>query len=414
LAERVWGVGDVDARGVSAPRRGETTSTTRNYAGVHLDAGLIASAPSDRLFRRSLFDEEDEVDPNPNHAGDDDPGGEIIWLFDADATTDLNPCSPAELFARLERAAAREGLVSVAVRGSIRGLRRRGRICTFELTDHTAGTSERAVALIRVVVFPEQLRAAERAASAVGRSLADGVDATVVGAVRFDPPYGGVRIVAATIEVHEGESEHARRVTDLLAALQRDGSLTRNAALVVPGRPLRVGLVTSPGTAGDADVATLLEASGLEWQLLRQAVPMAGPSAPAAVAAAIGRLSRSSPDVILVARGGGGRTELDCWDTEEVARAIANAPVPVWTAIGHAPDATVADRVANRSCPTPSAAAADLVTRVRDFERHRHERAVFAEHRQRVAAERVRVNRARLVAALALVALVLVVFLAVR
>src|SRR5207245_8527624 len=56
----------------------EKTRTARNYAGGYLDAGLIASAPSDRLFRRSLFDEEDEVDPNLNHAGDDDPGGEII------------------------------------------------------------------------------------------------------------------------------------------------------------------------------------------------------------------------------------------------------------------------------------------------------------------------------------------------
>jgi exodeoxyribonuclease VII large subunit len=236
----------------------------------------------------------------------------------------------------------------------------------------------------------------------------------VVGVVRFDPPWGGVRVVASSIEVHEGETEHATRTAQLLAALEAEGLLTKQAALVVPGRPLRVGLITSPGTAGDADVSTLLEASGLEWQLLRQAVPMAGPSAPAAVAAAIGRLCRSAPDVIVIARGGGGRVELDCWDTEVVARAIAEATVPVWTAIGHASDATVADRVANRSCPTPSSAAADLVGRVRDFERHRHERAVFAEHRERVAAERARTRRARLVAVVAVVALVLVVVLTLR
>jgi len=140
---------------------------------------------------------------------------------------------------------------------------------------------------------------------------------------------------------------------------------------------------------------------------------MSGPNAPDAVAAAIRLLCRLKPDVIVVARGGGGRVELDCWDTDVVARAIADAPVPVWTAIGHAPDATVADRVANRSCPTPSAAAADLVTRVRDFERRRHERVVFAEHRQRVAVERAKVRRARLVAVAALVALVLVMMIVV-
>lgn len=341
---------------------------------------------------------------------DDAGGGEIIWLFDADATADLEPCTPAELFRRLDRAAAREGLSAVSVRGTVRGLRRRGRICSFELTDRS-DLSAKAAALVRVVVFPSQLRAIDRVAADAGRRLTDGVAATVTGAVRFDPAFGGVRIVATTVEVHEGESELAARTAALVEDLERTGLLTKQAGMVVPGRPLRVGLITSPGTAGDVDVSALLEASGLEWQLLRQPVPMSGTSAPAAVAAAIERLSRAEPDVIVIARGGGGRSELDCWDSEVVARAIATATVPVWTAIGHASDATVADRVANRSCPTPSAAAADLVTRVRDFERHRHERAVFAEHRERVAVERAKVRRARVVAAFAVVVLLLVVAL---
>ena len=341
---------------------------------------------------------------------DEEPSGEIIWLFDADSAPHTDPCSPTELFGRLDRAAMAAGLSAVTVRGCVRGVRRRGRICTFELTDDT----ETARALVRVVVFPQQLRALDRAAAEAGRSLEDGADATVAGAIRFDPAYGSVRIVADTVAVHEGAGEHAQRSAELLAQLEREGLLTRNAALVVPGRPLRIGLITSPGTAGDADVSALLEASGIEWQLLRQAVPMAGPTAPAAVAAAIDRLARSSPDVILIARGGGGRVELDCWDTEQVARAVATAPVPVWTAIGHASDATVVDRVANRSCVTPSAAAAELVARVRDFERHRHEQVVLEQYQRRVSAERERARRAQVAAAVAVLVLVLVLAALVR
>ena len=259
------------------------------------------------------------MDPTLGRSDDDDPGGEVIWLFDADASPSTDPCSPAELFARLDLAAQREGLSALAVRGCIRGLRRRGRICTFELTDHEAPIGEGQPALVRVVVFPEQLRSVERDAAAVGRRLEDGADATVVGAVRFDPPWGGVRVVASGIEVHEGETEHATRTAQLLADLEKEGLLTAQAGLVVPGRPLRVGLIASPGTAADADVSTLLEASGLEWQLLRQAVPMAGPSAPAAVAAAIGRLCRSVPDVIVIARGGGSRAPLCLLYTSDAA-----------------------------------------------------------------------------------------------
>lgn len=361
----------------------------------------------------ALFDEEDDVDPTSDRSGDDDPGGEIVWLFDADATPDPQPCTPGELFGRLDVAAERAGLATVAVRGAIRGLRRRGRIATFELTDHEPTGAGHRTALVRVVAFPELLRELERDVSAGGRGLAEGAPATVTGAVRFDPPYGGVRIVAAAVEIHEGETEHATRTAQLLRDLEREGLVGRQSALTVPGRPLRVGLITAPGTAGDADISVLLEAAGLEWQLLRQPAPMAGPNAPDAVAAAIGVLCRLAPDVIVIARGGGGRAELDCWHTEVVARAIAEATVPVWTAIGHAPDATIADRVANRSCPTPSAAAADLVARVRDFERHRHERVVFAEHRQRVAAERAKVRRARRVAVAALAALVALLVLVV-
>ena len=337
----------------------------------------------------------------------EEPSGEIIWLFDADAAPATEPCSPTELFVRLDRAAAAEGLSSVRVRGCVRGLRRRGRICTFELTDDTRDRDV-VPSLVRVVVFPEQLRAVDRAAGEAGSVLADGVAATVAGAVRFDPAYGGVRIVADTVAVLEGAGEHAQRSAELLAQLEREGLLTRNAALVVPGRPLRIGLITSPGTAGDADVSTLLEASGIEWQLLRQAVPMAGPNAPAAVAAAITRLAQASPDVIVIARGGGGRVELDCWDTEVVSRAIATASAPVWTAIGHASDATVADQVANRSCVTPSAAAAELVARVRDFERARHEQVVLEQYQRRVRAERDRARRAQLIAVSAVVLLILV------
>lgn len=343
----------------------------------------------------------------------EEPSGEIIWLFDADAAPHTDPCSPTELFGRLDRAAVAAGLSAVTVRGCVRGVRRRGRLCTFELTDDQRDR-DTAPALVRVVVFPQQLRAVDRAAAEAGRALDDGAEATVAGAVRFDPAYGSVRIVADTVAVHEGAGEHAQRSAALLAQLDREGLLTRNAALVVPGRPLRIGLITSPGTAGDADVSALLEASGIEWQLLRHAVPMAGPSAPAAVAAAIDRLARSSPDVILIARGGGGRVELDCWDIEQVARAVATAPVPVWTAIGHASDATVVDRVANRSCVTPSAAAAELVELVRDFERHRHEQVVLEQHQYRVRAERDRARRAQVAAAVAVLLLVLVLATLVR
>ena len=77
------------------------------------------------------------------------------------------------------------------------------------------------------------------------------------------------------------------------------------------------------------------------------------------------------PDLIVIARGGGARSELDWADAEPVVRAIATSPIPVWTALGHATDSTIADQVAHRSCVTPTAAATAIVEVLRD---HHHDR----------------------------------------
>jgi exodeoxyribonuclease VII large subunit len=74
---------------------------------------------------------------------------------------------------------------------------------------------------------------------------------------------------------------------------------------------------------------------------------------------------RTDVDVVCLVRGGG--TELDAFDAEALARAIADCPVPVLTGIGHTADRCVADAVAHRACPTPTACAQTLVARVEAF-----------------------------------------------
>lgn len=355
------------------------------------------------------------MDPSSDRPADGhDDDAEVIWLFDPEAAPAPGPvpCRPGELFARLAATVARAGLHTVAVTGVVSGLKRRGRWASFDLAEHADG-AETASAVVRVVLFAKVLRRVDATLDAEGRALEDGVAATVVGEVDFHAAWGSVRVVGSEVEVHEGRSEVMARRDALVAELEASGALRAQAALVVPGRPLRIGVVAGEGTAGAADVDAVLDGSGLEWQVLRRSVPMAGPAAPEAVAGAVTALARQRPDVIVVARGGGARGELACFDTEVVARAIAGCGVPVWAAIGHASDDTVADRVANRSCPTPPAAAFDLVERVHDFERRRNERLVLADHRRRVAAVEARARRVWLVAMVAVAALVALVLAAV-
>ena len=135
---------------------------------------------------------------------------------------------------------------------------------------------------------------------------------------------------------------------------------------------------------------------------------MVGARAADAVAAGIATLADCQPDVIVVARGGGPPGEMAWADTPTVATAITRCPVPVWTAIGHATDSSVADLVANRSCATPSAAAAALIAMVDEDTERRPRRRQATATRNRDGPRAARTRVAWIIAALVLTVLVAV------
>jgi exodeoxyribonuclease VII large subunit len=132
----------------------------------------------------------------------------------------------------------------------------------------------------------------------------------------------------------------------------------------MPLAPLRVGLVTSEGSAAEADFLDELRRSGFAFHVLRVDSRVQGIDAPRSIASAIRMLATHRLDVLALIRGGGARTDLAAFDDEAVARAIAACPVPVLTGIGHEVDTSVADDVAHTSAKTPTACAQLLVARV--------------------------------------------------
>ena len=201
-----------------------------------------------------------------------------------------------------------------------------------------------------------------------GFTLADGVEVLVRGAVDFFQPWGKLQLKVRGIDPEHtlGRLRLARE--QLLADLATRGVLRANAGRSVGQPPLRIGLVTAPGSQAEHDLRAVLHDSGWGFRLVRAGARVQGPACEGEVAAALGQLAqlhaRQPLDVVVLIRGGGSALDLQGFDTPGVAEAIVAAPFPVWTGIGHEQDRSVADEVAHTAWPTPTAVGRGLVDAV--------------------------------------------------
>ena len=143
-----------------------------------------------------------------------------------------------------------------------------------------------------------------------------------------------------------GEGQLRLQVANLARKLSAEGLADSARKLPLPAYPLTIGLVTSP--RGDAvhDVLRTLRRRFPVARVLFSGVAVEGPQAPAGIA-----------EVVLVVRGGGSYEDLMPFNDEFLARMIVKCPVPVVTGIGHEPDTSIADMVADVRASTPTAAA---------------------------------------------------------
>jgi len=182
--------------------------------------------------------------------------------------------------------------------------------------------------------------------------------------VDFYPPFGrlSLKVVGIDPEFSLGRLEAQRR--RVLAWLKQEGLLELNQQLALPLLPLRIGLITSRGSAAERDFRTGLEASPYPFAVRLADCRMQGEQTAPQVIAALAHLARQDVDVIVITRGGGSRADLSWFDQQDLCAAVARCPRPVITAIGHEIDTSLADLCAHTRCKTPTAAAELLVARL--------------------------------------------------
>jgi exodeoxyribonuclease VII large subunit len=202
--------------------------------------------------------------------------------------------------------------------------------------------------------------------------LDDGTQVGLQCSVQYSPQYGlSLKVSDADPAFALGELELKRR--EILLRLEKEGLFEPNKRLPVPLLPQRIGLVTSRGSAAYNDFVQTLTRSDFGFTLLVADATMQGMQTEPSVIEALEALERLVPDLVVVARGGGSKTDLSFLDNELIARRIAACAVPVWTGIGHEIDTSVLDFVANRRFKTPTAVAEEIVSRYVEMDRHLQE-----------------------------------------
>jgi exodeoxyribonuclease VII large subunit len=258
----------------------------------------------------------------------------------------------------------------VWVRGVIRNLNpgRRGGTVWFDLVEPAVGgdLSRPPVASVPVVLFDLARRRVNARLTDAGGGvrMTDGTEVRLRGRLGFWERGGRLQLVMSDIDPAFTLGRLAADRERLLRSLAAEGLLERQAALPRPLVPLRLGLVTSAGSAAEHDVLDELRLSGFGFRVVRADVRVQGVRAARSVAWGLAAVARRGVDAVLLVRGGGATTDLAAFDGEVIARAVAGLSVPVYSGIGHDIDRSIADEVAHSSYKTPTACAQAVVADV--------------------------------------------------
>lgn len=270
----------------------------------------------------------------------------------------------SELLSRAQGAIVVEFPTPLWVRGQVTGYRRTsGGAGFFRLADHdVADAAVDVAARGRVMADIDRVLGV----SGLGR-LRDGVEIRVRGTIGVEKRNSVIRLSLLEIDPEFTAGRLAIDRAEVLGRMRADGSLQANAQLPTPLVPLRIGLITSRGSAAHADFIDQLRRSQYRFAVKTVHTTVQGGSAPDRIAMAISRFEPGIVDMVALVRGGGSQLDLTAFDNETIARAIASSTVPVITGLGHDTDRTVADEAAAFAEKTPSAAGEWIVGRVGDF-----------------------------------------------
>ncbi|MGM9521656.1 MAG: exodeoxyribonuclease VII large subunit [Oscillospiraceae bacterium] len=184
-----------------------------------------------------------------------------------------------------------------------------------------------------------------------------GMKVIAFGRVAVYPRDGAYQLYVNAI-TPDGVGDLQMAFEQLKEKLFKEGLFDKEHKKPIPRYPMRIGVVTSSAGAAVHDIIRVLRKRWPAGKILLLPVRVQGEEAPPEIVGAIRYANRHKvSDVLIVGRGGGSIEDLWAFNDERVARAIYDSEIPVISAVGHEPDVTISDFVADLRAATPSNAA---------------------------------------------------------
>ena len=201
--------------------------------------------------------------------------------------------------------------------------------------------------------------------------------------LRFKPEDGMHVFASGRLTVYEQRGQYQLNIKQMEPAglgtlylafeklkkqLAQEGMFDEDRKKILPTFPIRIGVITSKSGAAFQDIINILQRRAPFVKIILRATKVQGAEAAADIADAIADLNKfGDVDVIILGRGGGSIEDLWSFNEEIVARAISQSQIPIISAVGHETDFSIADLVADKRAPTPSAAAEIVIPSAREI-----------------------------------------------
>ena len=185
--------------------------------------------------------------------------------------------------------------------------------------------------------------------------LEEGLKVVAFGSTDFYAPYGQLSFIVRNLSEY-GEGEQKKALEELTNKLLKEGLFDAERKRKCPKYPRVIGVVTSETGAVIKDI---INTARLQFpaDILLAPATVQGEGADITMVKALELLNRAGVDVIIIGRGGGSKEDLSAFNSETLVRAIAASKAPVISAVGHATDKSLTDRVADLYAETPTQAA---------------------------------------------------------